>query len=318
MKQTRLLEIIREEIAGALNEMGQSPEDQKATTLAIAAEKAKIAAAQKQLQQLQKSGVSESELEEDLLNEKPDFGGQLDKEVAAKYGEEDTLEAATEKITNRVLSDKGLTKAEVAKMDKDALKALLKDIRAFISQKNRTPEVTAALEKQKEIEASRPGGYTGKQLQDNQTNKAILRALGFESKKGPKGPTKPKAEKPASTGKKGRPAGAPKAEKIATRTKGDDGMDDVSYSDVDSEDKEATQNIGSDSTAKKLGKEADVSKNPDFDRIRKGLQNKRKNSKDGILSPEDMKLAINIINTAKDKYKFNTTQVDSLRADIGL
>jgi hypothetical protein len=31
-----------------------------------------------------------------------------------------------------------------------------------------------------------------------------------------------------------------------------------------------------------------------------------------------MKLAINIINTAKDKYKFNATQVDSLRADIGL
>jgi hypothetical protein len=126
-------------------------------------------------------------------------------------------------------------------------------------------------------------------------------------------PNKP--EKPASTGKKGRPAGEPKA-KVATRTPGDDGFDDVSYS--DGEDKEATQNVGSDSTAKELGKKADVSKNPDFDRIRKGLQNKRKNSKDGILSPEDMKLAINIINTAKDKYKFNTTQVDSLRADIGL
>jgi hypothetical protein len=129
-------------------------------------------------------------------------------------------------------------------------------------------------------------------------------------------PNKP--EKPASTGKKGRPAGAPKAEKVATRTPGDDGFDKVEYSDVDGEDKEATQNVGSDSTAKELGKKADVSKNPDFDRIRKGLQNKRKNSKDGILSPEDMKLAVNIINTAKDKYKFNTTQVDSLRADIGL
>jgi len=126
-----------------------------------------------------------------------------------------------------------------------------------------------------------------------------------------------KEEKPASTGKKGRPAGEPKA-KVATRTPGDDGFDKVEYSDVDGEDKEATQNVGSDSTAKELGKKADVSKNPDFDRIRKGLQNKRKNSKDGILSPEDMKLAINIINTAKDKYKFNTTQVDSLRADIGL
>jgi hypothetical protein len=198
------------------------------------------------------SGNETFVFEEDLLNEEPDFGGQLDKKVAAKYGEEDTLEAATEKITNRVLSDKGITKAEVAKMDKDALKVLLKDIRAFISQKNQTPEVTAALEKQKDIEASEPGGYTGKQLQDNQTNKAILRALGFESKKGPKGPTKPKEEKPSSTGKKGRPASEPKTEKTATLTKGDDGFDTVDSSDADN-DKEATQNIGSDETAKKLG-----------------------------------------------------------------
>jgi hypothetical protein len=250
MKKTRLLEIIREEIAGALRE-GEM-EDNAAKNAQIKATDLEIKALQKKKAELNKSGVAEAELEEDYLNETPDFGGQLDKEVAAKYGEEDTLEAATEKITNRVLSDKGLTKAEVAKMDKDALKALLKDIRAFISQKNRTPEVTAALEKQKEIEASRPGGYTGKQLQDNQTNKAILRALGFESKKGPKGPTKPKSEKPTSTGKKGRPAGAPKAEKVATRTKGDDGFDDVSYSD-DEESAAAAKAAGSDETAKELG-----------------------------------------------------------------
>ncbi len=66
-----------------------------------------------------------------------------------------------------------------------------------------------------------------------------------------------KAEKPASTGKKGRPAGEPKA-KVATRTPGDDGFDKVEYSDVDSEDKEATQNVGSDSTAKELGATASV------------------------------------------------------------
>jgi hypothetical protein len=190
MKQTRLLEIIREEIAGALNEktaLGAGAltdlDFKKVFTRLPGDEKEKV---KKGLQ----SGNETFVFEEDLLNEEPDFGGQLDKKVAAKYGEEDTLEAATEKITNRVLSDKGITKAEVAKMDKDALKVLLKDIRAFISQKNQTPEVTAALEKQKDIEASEPGGYTGKQLQDNQTNKAILRALGFESKKGPKGPTK--------------------------------------------------------------------------------------------------------------------------------
>jgi hypothetical protein len=159
MKKTRLLEIVREEIASALNKLNES---------------------------------SDSYLDENQLNEKPNIDGPLDQGVATKYGKEDTLEAATEKITNRVLSDKGITKAEVKNMSSEELKGLLKDIRKFISQKNRTPEVTAALEKQKEIESDRPGGYTGKELQDNQTNKAILRALGFESKKGPKvDPNKP-------------------------------------------------------------------------------------------------------------------------------
>jgi hypothetical protein len=218
MKKTRLLEIVREEIASALNKLNES---------------------------------SDSYLDKNQLNEKPDFGGQLDQGVATKYGKEDTLEAATEKITNRVLSDKGITKAEVKNMSSEELKGLLKDIRKFISQKNRTPEVTAALEKQKEIESDRPGGYTGKELQDNQTNKAILRALGFESKKGPKvDPNKP--EKAPSTGQKGRPAGTAK-EKVATLTPGDDGFDDVSYSDADNEEGPSAKDIAGDETAKELG-----------------------------------------------------------------
>ena len=71
MKKTRLLEIIREEISIALNEIGQSSEAQKATNLAIAAKKAQIVAAQKELAQLTKSGMTEIALEEDLLNETP-------------------------------------------------------------------------------------------------------------------------------------------------------------------------------------------------------------------------------------------------------
>jgi len=79
MKQTRLLEIIREEIAGALNEIGQSPEAKKATNLSIEATKAKIVAAQKELAQLSKTGVTESEeLEEDALNEEPFIDSALD------------------------------------------------------------------------------------------------------------------------------------------------------------------------------------------------------------------------------------------------
>ena len=72
-------------------------------------------------------------------------------------------------------------------------------------------------------------------LATNTTEKdAAAQIFGLEKNKpGPQAdPNKPKSEKPASTGKKGKTAGAPKAEKVATRTKGDDGMDDVSYSDV--------------------------------------------------------------------------------------
>jgi len=246
MKKSRLLEIIREEIGAVLSEVGQSPEEAKATNLAIQAEKAKIAAAQKQLQQLQKTGVSEAE----DLNEVPDFGGRFDQKVAAKYGEEDTLEAAMEKVVNRTLSDRGISKADVAKMDKNDLKDLLRTIRQQISGKGQIPAVAQALKKQIEFDDS------GSKLQDNQTNNAILKALGLITPK-PRGrkadPNKP--EKPASTGKKGRPAGAPKAEKVATRTPGDDGFDKVEYS--DSEDIETTQAPAGDAEMEKAARGRD-------------------------------------------------------------
>jgi hypothetical protein len=238
MKQSRLLEIIREEISSALNEAGLGDQitaldkQIEAATKQISPLQKKLADLQGKKADLQKkeadlSTKTQTQLEEDSLNEEPDFGGQFDKQVAAKYGEEDTLEVATEKITNRVLSDKGITKADVAKMDKKELDSLLKDIRAFISQKKQTPEVAAALKKQTEFDDS------GSKLQDNQTNKAILRALGFGSKKGPKGPTKAKAEPKAKTEKTPK-AKAEKAEP------------------ADSEDKEATQNIDNDEIAKNL------------------------------------------------------------------
>jgi hypothetical protein len=65
-------------------------------------------------------------------------------------------------------------------------------------------------------------------------------------------PNKP--EKPASTGKKGRPAGAPKA-KVATRTPGDDGFDKVEYS--DSEDIETTQAPAGDTEMEKAARGRD-------------------------------------------------------------
>jgi hypothetical protein len=296
MKQTRLLEIIREEIASSLREAATTYAGKSATDDLKKDKAFSSLTGDAKADALEKlgSGGTVTIGEEDQLNEVPDFGGRFDKQVAAKYGEEDTLEAATEKITNRVLSDKGISKAEVAKMDKDALKALLKDIRAFISQKKQAPEAAAALEKQKEFDDS------GSNLQDNQTNKAILRALGFESKKGPKGPTKPKAEK------------APKAkaekvtkEKVATRTAGDDGFDKVEYSD-DEEVAAASKSAGSDETAKELGstpEEKKVKFNQFLASVKKNKDDKAKI--DGILK------------LAKDKFKFAKTMMDDLKRAAG-
>jgi hypothetical protein len=296
MKQTRLLEIIREEIASSLREAATTYAGKSATDDLKKDKAFRSLTGDAKADALEKlgSGGTVTIGEEDQLNEVPDFGGRFDKQVAAKYGEEDTLEAATEKITNRVLSDKGISKAEVAKMDKDALKALLKDIRAFISQKKQAPEAAAALEKQKEFDDS------GSNLQDNQTNKAILRALGFESKKGPKGPTKPKAEK------------APKAkaekvtkEKVATRTAGDDGFDKVEYSD-DEEVAAASKSAGSDETAKELGstpEEKKVKFNQFLASVKKNKDDKAKI--DGILK------------LAKDKFKFAKTMMDDLKRAAG-
>jgi hypothetical protein len=97
--------------------------------------------------------------------------------------------------------------------------------------------------------------FKSPKLAINTTDKeAANQVLGIEKRTpGPQAdPNKPKKEKPASTGKKGRPADEPKAEKTATLTKGDDGFDTVEYSD-DEGSAEAAKAAGSDETAKKLG-----------------------------------------------------------------
>jgi hypothetical protein len=279
MKQSRLLEIIREEIAGALNEMGQSPEDQKATKLSIEAEKAKIAAAQKQLQQLQKTGVSEAE----DLNEIPDFGGRYDQQVAAKYGEDKTLEDATKDITDEILKDMGVSRDDLKK-DENKAKEVLKAIRSKVVGKNQDPRVKKALEKQTEFDDS------GNPLQANQTNNAILKALGLKDpgQRGRKATEKPsKEEKPTKKE-------SPKAEK----TSKSEPMDD--------EDKEAAKAAGSDKTAKELGstpEEKKVKFNQFLASVKKNKEDKAKI--DGILK------------LAKDKFKFPKTMMDDLKRAAG-
>jgi hypothetical protein len=254
MKQTRLLEIIREEIAGALGE-NEALQD-KATK----AKMTYIQAAQAALDAEKKETTSGGALEEDLLNEVPDFGGKLDQGVAKEFGEKNTLQNAVDKIVGETLTDMGVT-LEDLKKDKAKATEAQRDITSIrekvlgAKRKNipQDPRVTKALEKQEDVEVATLGAISGKSLQQNQTENAIKKALGLVTpgKQGrPAG--EPKTEKPASTGKKGRPASEPKTEKTATLTKGDDGFDTVEYSD-DEESAEAAKAAGSDETAKKLG-----------------------------------------------------------------
>jgi len=217
MKKSRLLEIIREEISAALRE-GEA-EDKLAKDAQVRATDLEIKALQKKKAELMKTGVAEAE----DLNEIPDFGGRFDQQVAKKYGEDKTLEDATKDITDEILKDMGVTREDLKK-DEDKAKEVLKAIRSKVVGKNQDPRVKKALEKQTEFDDS------GNALQANQTNNAILKALGLKEpgQRGRKAdPNKP--EKAPSTGQRGRKPGT----KVATRTAGDDGFDTVTYSDVD-------------------------------------------------------------------------------------
>jgi hypothetical protein len=209
MKKSRLLEIIREEIGAVLSEVGQSPEESKATNLAIQAEKAKIAAAQKQLQQLQKTGVSEVALEEDTLNEmaydiiiaKPDKLAKLQDEIkdSTKIGPQ-KLAKALDIIQKTKKAGKPIRQRDIA----NEMGVIQQEINPLI---NKLIDV-GILEKGESVT-----GVTKKKVTDKPQGK----------------PAKEKAPKEKTTA-------ASKAEPM------------------DGEDKEATQNIGSDSTAKELGK----------------------------------------------------------------
>lgn len=331
MKKTRLLEIIREEISGALNEAGLGDQiaNLKKQKDAIEKQKAplikKEADISKKIADMEKKEAdleikTSATLEEDTLNEVPDFGGQLDQGVAVKYGEEDTLQTAVDKIVGETLADMGVTLEDIKKDEVKATEALNSIREKVLGAKRKgipqDPRVVKALEKQQDIEVDKLGAISGKDLQANQTNNAIKKALGIVTpdQRGRKAdPNKP--EKAPSTGKRGRPAVSTSAGKAVTLTPGDDGFDDVSYSEP--EEDEAAAAVGSDETAKELGQAASVSKDENFDRIRTGLMKKARAAK-GELSAADAQLANQIINTAKEKYKFNATQVDALRAVAGL
>lgn len=294
MKQTRLFEIIREEIASALRE-GEA-EDRAAKAAAIKAIDAKQKALDAKERDIMKGGALE---EEEELNEIPDFGGQLDQGVATKYGEEDTLQNAVDAIVGETLADMGVTLEDLKKDEAKATEALTSIREKVLGAKRKgisqDPRVVKALDKQQDVEVDKFGAISGKDLQANQTNNAIKKALGLVApdKRGKKAdPNKP--EKAPSTGKKGRPAGEPKA-KVATRTAGDDGFDNVSYSDEDEEVAAATKAISGDETAKDLGKIAYSKKltpeeETQYETALKGIKAKIKRIEDGEEKPDDRTL----------------------------
>jgi len=296
MKQTRLLEIIREEIAGALRE--GDAEDNAAKMAQIKATDLEIKALQKKKAELAKTGVAESEeLEEDTLNEVPDFGGRYDQQVAAKYGEDQTLEDATKDITDEILKDMGVSRDDLKK-DADKAKDVLKAIRSKVVGKARDPRVAKALKKQEEFDDS------GNALQANQTNNAILKALGLKEP-GQRGRKASEKSEPKEKSTKAKAEKSPKAEKTATLTKGDDGFDTVEYSD-DEGSAEAMKAAGSDETAKELSstpEEKKVKFNQFLASVKKNKDDKAKI--DGILK------------LAKDKFKFAKTMMDDLKRAAG-
>jgi hypothetical protein len=283
MKKSRLLEIIREEINEALNVLVTNKKGETTTMpFNTPDEKKNIEALKKDANITNIETTAGQNIKEEDLNEIPDFGGRFDKQVAAKYGEEDTLEAAMEKVVNRTLSDRGISKADVSKMDKEGLKDLLKAIRQQISGKGQTSAVAQALKKQTEFDDS------GSKLQDNQTNNAILKALGLKE--------------PGQRGRKAaeKPAEAPKAKKETAKkaTSKEEPADD--------EDAAATKAAASDSTAKELAstpEEKKVKFNQFLASVKKNKDDKAKI--DGILK------------LAKDKFKFAKSMMDDLKRAAG-
>jgi hypothetical protein len=309
MKKSRLLEIIREEISSALDETLYSgpnslkePVVQKALSKMQGQEKADAikgittGSNPINLEEKIKKIAEKYQLDEETINEMASIK-QLKSELA-RQGKEAELKAVTDaeraaldtlKADPTITSD-GRLKGYVPTLKKELLNThniKLQDLLSKVAGKAEDDGVKFSSDiATNTIEKDAANQLTGKE----------------PGQRGRKtDPNKP--EKPASTGKKGRPAGEPKA-KVATRTPGDDGFDDVSYS--DDEDAAATKSAGSDSTAKELAstpEEKKVKFNQFLASVKKNKDDKAKI--DGILK------------LAKDKFKFAKSMMDDLKRAAG-
>ena len=247
MKQSRLLEIIREEIASALRE-GEAEEK-----AAKAAQLKAIDAKQKALDSEKRDTMKGGALEEDLLNEmaydiiiaQPNELSKLQDKIkdSTKKGEQ-KLAKALEIIQKTKKEGKPIRQRDIA----NEMGLIQQEINPLI---NKLIDV-GILEKGESVT-----GVTKKKVTD--------KAQGRPSSE------KPKAEPKA------------KAKKVATRTAGDDGFDKVEYSD-DEEVAAASKSAGSDETAKELGstpEEKKVKFNQFLASVKKNKDDKAKI--DGIL-----------------------------------
>ena len=216
MKKTRLLEIIREEISGALGEM---PDVHKDSNLL------------KEIEQLAEM-VSMKQLKDQL--EKQNMDSEL---KAVKAAEKATIDKLKK---DPVFSGEGNNqrlKGYVKNLKKE-----LKDTHD-ISLQNLLSDVAAGAE---EAGDKFNDDIATNTIEKNAANTVLGKEPGKRGRKAD--PNKPKKEKTTGSGKRGRPAGAAKT---ATRTKDDDGFDKVEYSDT-SDEGPSSADISSDETAKSL------------------------------------------------------------------
>ena len=270
MKKTRLLEIIREEISGALGEM---PDVHKDSDLLKEIEQLAEMASMKQLKdQLEKQN--------------------MDSELKA-------VEAAEKATIDKLKKDPVFSGEGNNQRLKGYVKNLKKELKDThdINLQNLLSDVAAGAE---EAGDKFNDDIATNTIEKNAANTVLGKTPGKRGREAD--PNKPKKEKTTGSGKRGRPAGSAKT---ATRTTGDDGFDDVSYSDTSDEGPSSTD-ISSDETAKSLSSTPEEKK----EKFNMGLKFIKKFKDDKPKIDAYMK-------KAKEEYKLTKSMLDDLNRAAG-
>ena len=298
MKKTRLLEIIREEIAGALSEI---PDVAKDSDLEI-----KKPSKYKHL-------AEKYQIDEETINEMASIRDT--KKVLDQIGDKESLETLkdAEKETLKIFKkDYDVTNDGRLQRDlppeerkgKRTSESYLSRLQKVYKEKSGGESIEDLFDRT-EMEAKKQGIKYNMSISANTINKNAANAiLGKEpGKRGRKAdPNKPKKEKTTGSGKRGRPAGSGKK---ATRTTGDDGFDKVEYSD-DEETVAATKSAGSDETAKELGATPEDKK----EKFNMGLKFIKKYK-------DDKPKVDAYLEKAKEEYKLTKSMLDDLKRAAG-